>query len=359
MADLLPSSNRSVVWAGVRKLEIRQPHIRVPNDDEVLVEVITTGICGSDCHNWDSANVSRELILGHESAGLIKTIGKNVTDRFVGQRVAIEPGFSCKECEFCGRGKQNICSRLKYCGMDPTDGTLSQYFTCRASNTVPIPEDVSWEEAGSIQPLAIAVQVARRASLNPSQSLAIFGCGPLGLLILAVAKAYGVKKIVMFDIEESRTKFAESYGADVGIVTPRHSDPSQDVLSFSQHYAREVITKYGLGYGFDVAIEASGAEICATMAICMLKAGGTCIQAGLGRPMASLPLFLITANELDVKGTVRYTHGCFEDAISLLSTKKVDLKPLITSTYPLTQANEAFEAQHARRDIKIVIYNQM
>ncbi|EQB49585.1 alcohol dehydrogenase GroES-like domain-containing protein [Colletotrichum gloeosporioides Cg-14] len=331
MADLLPSSNRSVVWAGVRKLEIRQQPIRVPNDDEVLVEVITTGICGSDCHNWESATVSRQLILGHESAGLIKTIGKNVIDRFVGQRVAIEPGFSCRD----------------------------QYFTCRASNTVPIPEDVSWEEAGSIQPLAIAVQVARRASLNPSQSLAIFGCGPLGLLVLAVAKAYGVKKIVMFDIEESRTKFAESYGADVGIVTPRNSDPSQDVLSFSQHYAREVITKYDLGYGFDVAIEASGAEICATMAICMLKAGGTCIQAGLGRPMASLPLFLITANELDVKGTVRYTHGCFGDAISLLSTKKVDLKPLITSTYPLTQANEAFEAQHARRDIKIVIFNQM
>ncbi|KAH9233217.1 hypothetical protein K456DRAFT_1750522 [Colletotrichum gloeosporioides 23] len=311
MADLLPYSNRSVVWAGVRKLEIRQQPIRVPNDDEVLVEVITTGICGSDCHNWDSAGVSRELILGHESAGLIKTIGKSVTDRFVGQRVAIEPGFSCRECEFCGRGKQNICSRLKYCGIDPTDGTLSQYFTCRASNTVPILED----------PLAIAVQVARRASLNPSQSLAIFGCGPLGLLILAVAKAYGVKKIVMFDNEESRTRFAESYGADVGIVTPRNSDPSQDVLFFSQHYAKEVITKYGLGYGFDVAIEASGAEICATMAICMLKAGGTCIQAGLGRPMASLPLFLITANELD--------------------------------------ANEAFEAQHARRDIKIVIFNQM
>ncbi|KAJ3962528.1 hypothetical protein N0V92_000694 [Colletotrichum tropicale] len=97
MADLLPYSNRSVVWAGVRKLEIRQQPIRVPNDDEVLVEIITTGICGSDCHNWDSANVSRELILGHESAGLIKTIGKNVTDRFVGQRVAIEPGFSCRE----------------------------------------------------------------------------------------------------------------------------------------------------------------------------------------------------------------------------------------------------------------------
>ncbi|KAF9881499.1 xylitol dehydrogenase [Colletotrichum karsti] len=358
MNGSLPTSNRAVVWAGARKLNIEQRPIRAPNDDEVLVEIITTGICGSDCHNWESDQVSCQLILGHESAGIIVQLGKKVVNRHLGQRVAVEPGFSCRECEFCGRGNPNICANLKYCGMDPTDGTLSQYFTCRASNTVPIPDEVSWEEAGAIQPLAIAVQVARRASLNPSQSLAIFGCGPLGLLILAVAKAYGVKKIVMFDIEKSRTRFAESYGAHVGLVTPKHEDPSKDTLSFAQAYAKEIIANHDLGHGFDVSIEASGAEVCATMAVCMLKAGGTCIQAGLGKPMASVPLFLITANELNVKGTVRYTHGCFEDAIGLLSRKAVDLRPLITATYPLTQANEAFEAQHSRNDIKIVIFNQ-
>lgn len=102
------------------------------------------------------------------------------------------------------------------------------------------------------------------------------GCGPLGLLILAVAKAYGVKKIVMFDIEESRTKFSQSYGADAGIVTARNDDPSKDSLAFSQEYAKEIITDYDVGSGFDVAVEASGAEICAQMAVCMLKQGGTC-----------------------------------------------------------------------------------
>lgn len=102
------------------------------------------------------------------------------------------------------------------------------------------------------------------------------GCGPLGLLILAVAKAYGVKKIVMFDIEESRTKFAQSYGADAGIVMARNNVPSKDSLTFSQEYAKEIITNYDIGSGFDVAVEASGAEICAQMAVCMLKQGGTC-----------------------------------------------------------------------------------
>ncbi|KAL1872318.1 hypothetical protein VTK73DRAFT_1549 [Phialemonium thermophilum] len=355
MAEL-PTSNRAVVWVGQRKLEVQQRPVHPPGDNDVLVEIIATGICGSDCHNWESDSVSRQLVLGHESSGIIKQVGKNVKDRAVGQHVAVEPGFACMECEFCVRGNPNICANLKYCGLDPTDGTLCQYFTCRSSMTVPIPDNVSWEEAGSIQPLAIAVQLARRAGLNTHQSLAILGCGPLGLLTLAVAKAYGVKKIVMFDIEESRTQFAKAYGAHSALVMPKNTD--KDSLAFATDFAKEVISANDLGSGFDVTVEASGAEICAQMAVCMLKPGGTYIQAGLGKPLTPVPLFMVTAKELTIKGTVRYTPGCFQEAISLLSRNLVDLKPLVTSTYPLTKANEAFEAQHARKDIKIVIMNQ-
>lgn len=256
------------------------------------------------------------------------------------------------------KGNPNICANLKYCGLDPTDGTLCQYFTCKSSMTVPIPDNVSWEEAGSIQPLAIAVQLARRASLNAHHTMAIFGCGPLGLLILAVAKAYGVKKVVMFDIEKSRTEFAEKYGATVGIVPPKTTDASKDALAFAQEYAKEISSKYDLGNGFDVTVEASGAEACVQMAVAMLKSGGTMIQAGLGKPLTAVPLFLVTAKELNIKGTVRFTPGCFADAISLLERKLVDLKPLITSTFPLTKGAEAFERQHTKKDIKIVIMNQ-
>jgi D-xylulose reductase len=143
--------------------------------------------------------------------------------------------------------------------------------------TVPIPENVSWEEAGAIQPLSIAVQLARRASFNIGQTVVIFGCGPLGLLILAVAKARGVKTIVCFDIEESRVNFAKKYGADAGIISPSMT-PAQkeDPLTFTQEYASRIFREQEVGHGFDVSIEASGAEICAQMAISMLKPGGTC-----------------------------------------------------------------------------------
>ncbi|KAH7014085.1 xylitol dehydrogenase [Microdochium trichocladiopsis] len=342
----LPESNRACVWVGARKVEVQQRPVKPVGANDVLVKIISTGICGSDCHNYESDKVSRQLVLGHESSGIIEQVGPSVTDRTVGQRVAVEPGFACMDCEFCLRGNPNTCANLRYCGMDPTDGTLCQYVTCRASMTVPIPDRISWEEAGSIQPLAIAVQLGRRANLGAHQSLAILGCGPLGLLILAVARAYGVKKIVMFDVEQSRVDFAVKYGADAGLVPPAR-EQSKESLAFAQEYATKVIKEHGMSNGFDVTVEASGAEICAQMALCLLKNGGTCIQAGLGKPLTSVPLFMLTARELTIK-----------DAIDLLARGKVDLKPLITSTFPLTKCAEAFEAQHARKDIKIIIMNQ-
>lgn len=93
----LPTSNKAVVWVGARKIEIQERSVLPPGDNEVLVEIVSTGICGSDCHNWESDKVSRQLVLGHESSGVIINIGKDVKGRFVGQRVAVEPGFACME----------------------------------------------------------------------------------------------------------------------------------------------------------------------------------------------------------------------------------------------------------------------
>lgn len=150
------------------------------------------------------------------------------------------------------------------------------------------------------------------------------GCGPLGLLTIAVAKASAVRRIIVFDIEESRVNFACQYGADVGIVTPRS-------LTDYETYTSEVILEHGLEYGVDVAIEASGAEICAQMAVTILKPGGTCtrgpffiydfcsrrtltliegIQAGLGEPLTSVPLRTLTALELNIKGDCLWPLPC-------------------------------------------------
>jgi D-xylulose reductase len=207
---------------------------------------------------------------------------------------------------------------------------------------------------------------------------------------MAVAKAYGAKKIIAFDIEQSRVDFAVKYNADIGVVCPFNTEKVEH-LKFATDFMNSIIEKHGLGLGVDLTIEATGAEACVQMAVVLTKSGGTCklysvkvrrihcliitvIQAGLGKQLTSVPLFLFTAKELtmkgthlkplfsgvdaNLKGTVRYTPGCFADAIDLLDRKAVNLAPLITSTYPLTKANDAFKAQAARKDIKIVIVNQ-
>ncbi len=166
------STNLSVVWTAPKKAELQHRPVREVGDDEVLVQIISTGICGSDAHVWESDPAKPPPVMGHESAGKIYKIGAKVTDRFVGQRVAVEPGIACMKCEFCIRGQPNVCANLAYCG-HTEDGTLTQWFVCGSHMTVPLPDTVSWTEAGCIQPLAIAVQLGRKANMRAHQSVAV------------------------------------------------------------------------------------------------------------------------------------------------------------------------------------------
>ncbi|KIM94767.1 hypothetical protein OIDMADRAFT_45674 [Oidiodendron maius Zn] len=293
-------TNRSVVWIAPKKVELQDRTIPEIGPKDVMVKVIVTGICGSDAHVWCSNPSKQPPVMGHESAGVIVRLGVEVSDRYINQRVAIEPSCPCLECEFCIRGQTNLCAQLEYCG-HTADGTLCQYFICRATMTVPIPESVSWKEAGCIQPLAISIQLARRANMRAHQTIAVFGCGPLGLLVIAVAKAYGVAKIIAFDIEQSRIDFAVKHGADIGLLSATNTN-SEEPLSFATTFINNIIKQENLGSGVDLSIEASGAEACVHMSVVVTKPGGTYVQAGLGKQLVSVPLFEVTAKELTIKG---------------------------------------------------------
>ncbi|KIW01158.1 uncharacterized protein PV09_07444 [Verruconis gallopava] len=350
-------SNRCAVSVGPKKFEIQDRPL--PEDPlqptEVLVKVIATGICGSDAHLWE-VGTPKPLALGHESVGIIIEVGSNVKDRKIGDRVAIEPRQSCHECYFCKRGHPNTCTNFTHCSTPPTEGSLCQYFRCKFARAVPIGDKISWEVAGCIQPLAVTVQLCRKAKLRPHQTVAVFGCGPLGLLVMAVAKAYGARRVIAFDIEQSRVDFATKHYADIGVLCPK--DSSQDPEAFAKQFLTSKLKETGLEMGFDVAFEVTGAESAAMMAIYALRAQGTYVQAGLHWKPPRMPMLWVVAKELKIVGSVSYGWGCFEEAIDLIDRKLVDLSPMITATYPLTQSQQAFEAQARREDIKIIIMNQ-
>ncbi|KAI8659959.1 PKS-ER domain-containing protein [Fusarium sp. Ph1] len=390
VADLGLEANTSCVLIKKQIISIEPMPMPVLKDDGVLVKVMASGICGSDMHAYLAGGVGGRPILsptvmGHEAAGEVIAVGSAVTTHKAGDRVAIEPGLPCRTCANCKNGRSNICSEMRYCGAPGTHGTLSRYFTLPADMAPHFPSSISWDEAGSIQPLAIGVQIGKRAELGAHQTLAIFGCGPIGLITAAVAHAYSARKIIAFDISPSRVDFAKKYrspltgksiidhvflvdslvdledrGLDNGDAD-HHVTPGDFKWEQAMRNMSRIIESCGLGLegGVGRVIEASGAEDAMLNGVAICKPGGIYLQVGLGHIQTHLfPTIAVTNKDLDVRGITRYTASCFPSAIDLLARGAVDLKSLITAKYEMSRAGEALEAVRSGKEIKVIIRNQ-
>ncbi|KAJ4472129.1 GroES-like protein [Lentinula aciculospora] len=381
----MQASNYACVLTNALSVEVKEVPLPNVGREDVMVKIESTGICGSDVcwlvslilrllisadaepiqlhlynhFGFGKARMKSPNVLGHESAGTVVEVGPDVKDVAIGDRVCIEPTMFCRRCYNCKIGKTNVCRNFRQAGMEPTPGTLQQYYVCESDFVVKVPDSLSWEEAGCIQPLAIAVQLAKRAKFAAGQTVAVFGCGPLGALVMATARAYGVSKIIAIDISQKRVDFARSIWADYSFISPQ-KEVHQDYPDWAAAFKTEVMNDAGIDplWGVDVAVEASGAESCMHAGVAFTRSGGTYIQAGLGRAINSFPTVEIVAKELDVLGSVRYTAGCFQTAIDLVASSKVDLKPLITAVFPLARSAEALEAVRKGDDLKVVIMNQ-
>ncbi|WRT65751.1 uncharacterized protein IL334_002699 [Kwoniella shivajii] len=347
--------------------------------------------------------------MGHESSGEVIAVGDLVKTHKIGDRVAIEPGLPCRRCINCKEGKVNICLDMRYCGAPGSVGSLSRFFALPADMAPHIPDHVSWDEAGCIQPLAVGVQVGKRVDLRPHKTLAIFGCGPIGLITAAVAHAYSARKIIGFDNNAVRVEKAKKYmspltgkpiydhvflisdlptdslrdqtngsdelahklgedgsGAGIGDGEILDSDHDEETLGDkkweqAKKIAAEFVEIAGLTEeeGVDRVVEATGAEDCMLLGIAIAKQGGNYLAVGLGHIQTNcFPTLAVTNKEINVMGITRYTASCFPSALDMLTRGVVDLKQLITKTFPLTQATEAFEAVAAGGDLKVVVKNQ-
>ncbi|RXK38095.1 xylitol dehydrogenase [Tremella mesenterica] len=402
--------NKGCMLVGIREVQITDIPLPILQPDGVLVKVVSTD---NDMHAYSSGGVggrpiTEPVIMGHESAGEVIAVGSAVTSHKVGNRVAVEPGLPCRRCINCKEGRSNLCLDYLYCGAPNAKGSIQKYFALPADMAPKFPDNVGWDEAGSIQPLAIGIQIGKRVDLRPHQTLAVMGCGPIGLITAAVAHAYSVKKIIGIDINPTRVEFARKYispitgkpifdhvflNSPLPAVSLKHkyetdpalvkaisdlpSGPGGDVeptqanghestvgdMKWENAIVRAAgwLEESGLAEagGVDRVVEASGTEDCCLLGVALAKQGGTYLQVGLSHIQTMLfPNVAVTNKELDLKGITRYTSSCFPSAIDLLSRGMVDLKPLISKTFPLDRSQEAFEAVRAGKDIKIIIKNQ-
>ncbi|KAJ4478231.1 xylitol dehydrogenase [Lentinula aciculospora] len=326
------------------------------SDTEVLVAIKKTGICGSDVHYYVHGKigdfiVKDPMVLGHESAGVITKVGAKVKHVKVGDKVAVEPGSTCRICDSCKSGKYNLCPDIVFAATPPYDGTLARYYRVLGDLTYPLPEHLTLEDGAMMEPLSVGVHsVSNLGNFKFGQSIAVFGCGPVGLLCMAVAKALGAKRIIAADIVPSRLEFAKSYA---GAIPYRPLSPNKDEtkLEYSRRNAENMkktleIEDRGAN-AIHLVIDASGAEVSIQTALYIVGTGGTMVQVGMGNPNVQIDLSQLMTKEVAYKGSFRYTHGDYPLAISLVAQGKIDLKPLVTHRYDFNDAIAAFKATRA------------
>jgi L-idonate 5-dehydrogenase len=339
---------KAIVVHAAKDLRIEDRAADLPGDGEVVVQIETGGICGSDLHYYNHGGfgsiILREpMILGHEVAGSITALGKGVTGLSVGQLVGVSPSRPCHACKYCFEAMYNQCLNMRFYGsampFPHIQGAFRESLVVDASQCVPA-DGLSSGEAAMAEPLAVTLHATRRAGNMLGKSVLVTGCGPIGVLSILAARRAGADFIVATDLSDYTLAMARRAGADVTINMAATPD---------------ALDKFKAEKGtFDLLYECSGAQAALTGAIATLRPGATIMQLGLGGDM-TLPMMQITAKELVLKGSFRF-HTEYATAISLMQKGLIDVKPLISETIPLHDAVKAFElASNRNKAMKVQI----
>ncbi|MBD0381337.1 NAD(P)-dependent alcohol dehydrogenase [Paenibacillus sedimenti] len=349
---MLNETMRAAVLDRPFSIEVKQVPIPLPKPDEALIKVYCIGVCGSDVHYYEHGKIGRykvkqPIILGHELAGEVISVGDAVTNVTVGDRVAVEPGITCGRCEYCKSGRYNLCPDVVFMATPPVDGAWAEYVAVRSDFLYKLPDEMSYEEGALLEPLSVGFHAMRRARVHPNDRVLILGLGPIGLLALEAAKLYGVTEIYGSDVVPFRRNLALKAGAS-GVFNPMEDDIQANLERLTDKK------------GIDVIIETSGNARAIADTVHLAKRGGRIVFVGLPSTDA-IPLDIPTLvdSELDVYGIFRYANT-YPAAIQALNKANQDIRHVITHKYSLNEIKEAVEVARTQKEtsIKVMIYPQ-
>ncbi len=328
---------RSLRLHAAGDLRLHDEPVPAPGPDEALLKVSAVGICGSDLHWFNEgsigdAGLSHPLILGHEIAGVLEN----------GQPVAVDPSITCGQCKYCKEGNPNFCESLIFAGHASQDGALREFMNWPSRFCYPLPEELTAADGVMLEPLGVAIHSVDRAHLQVGMKVGVFGCGPIGLLLIQLAKLSGAGQIIATDLLAHRLAAAGTCGA-TEVIQVEKDVVSQEVLAATRKQ------------DLDVVFEAAGQNAAVETSVAALKPGGTIILAGI--PSDDHTSF--TASTARRKGAtiklVRRMKNTYPRAIQLVRNGLVDVRSLVTHRFPLEQAKEAFETAVSRAGIKVIV----
>lgn len=334
----IPTTMRVSVLRGVEDLVVEERPVPTPGPLEVLVQVGSVGTCGSDVHYYRHGRIGdfvvREpLVLGHEAGGRIVAVGEGVPTSRVGERVSLEPGVPCRHCDLCRQGSYNLCPDVVFFATPPVDGAFAEYLTLAADFAYPVPDSLSDDAAGLIEPLSVGVWANRKAGTTVGSSVLVTGAGPVGLVVVMVAKALGAQEIVVSDVDPARLALATASGATHVVDA---TGPMPDGLSV------------------DAFVDCSGVTSAVRAGIPAVRRRGSVVLVGMGADEVALPIPVVQNRELVVTGTFRYANT-WPQAIRLASSGAVDLDSLVTAHVDLDHVQDALAPDPAAHHVKIMV----
>jgi len=318
-------------------LRLHDEPLPAPGEGEELLRVKAVGVCGSDLHWFSEASIGdasleHPLVLGHEFSGVTES----------GKAVAVDPAIPCGHCEFCERGHPNLCENMIFAGHGTQDGALREWLDWPKRQLFPIPDSLTSADGAMLEPLGVAIHAVNLGKLQAGMTIGVFGCGPIGLLTVQLARLSGARDIVATDLFPHRVEAAKSLGAQYAFTVGNRLDP---------HQLRAATG----GRGLDVAFEAAGEQEAVDDAFAAVAPGGKVILVGI--PSEDQTVFtasIARRKGLTVKMVRRMKHT-YPRAIELVSKGLVDVRSLVTHRFPIEQAAEAFEVAQRREGLKIII----
>lgn len=323
-------NNRAAIMYGTRDVRVEERAVPEPGPREVLVEIRSVGVCGSDVHYYEEGRigsfvVEEPMILGHESMGTVVELGGEATKHAVGERVTLEPGVPDGTCRECRAGRYNLCPNVRFFATPPIDGAFANYVAIHEDFAFSLPDNLSDDAGALMEPLSVGIWACRKAAVRAGDHVLVTGAGPIGLVSAQVALAQGATEVTVTDVAPERIEMARKMGATRTI-----------------NVGEEQLDEAGIEA--DALIECSGNERALGDGIRSVRPAGTAVVVGMGpNEETGVPLAYVQTREIWVTGTFRYANT-YPAAIELAATGKVDLDALVTSRFDLDHADEALQA---------------
>jgi L-iditol 2-dehydrogenase len=339
---------KALVLSAYKELELLDLPVPKPADDELLIRIRACGICGSDVHGYDGSTGRRlpPVVMGHEAAGIVESVGSAVGDFRQGDRVTFDSTVYCGKCFYCQRGQINLCDNREVIGVSTPvfrrNGAFAEFVTVPARIAYHLPDGMSFSHAALIEAVSVAVHGVSLTPIALEDTVVVVGAGMIGLLTLQAARLAGAGKVLVLDVDDTRLEMARSLGASKTFNS--RGDVIPQILAETN------------GRGADIALECVGNAVTVKLAIDSVRKGGAVTLIGNVAPTVDLGLQSVVTRQIRLQGSCA-SSGEYPACISLMSRGAIRVESLLSAVAPLEDGVSWFKRLYEREPglLKVVL----